>query len=332
MARVYLFDELGGLEKLYLKDVEPKDPGPGEVRYRVLSFAPNRADLYWLADTYYSSPTFPARLGLEANGVVDAVGPGVTEFKVGQRVSSMAHGDMRYCVFGEYAISPERYLIHCNEGLSAEGGSAIVGQIQTGYYALVEIANVQPRQTVMVTGGSGSSGTGAIQVAKSLGARVIATSRHHDKTDFLLGIGADAVIATEEEDVVRRIHEETDGKGVDVVFDNVTGSLMKRYMEGGLAFNARIFIVGILENNFDLVGGSLLYMFRTQATIHGYSIFNNNLIDEQLSRCKAFISKGIADGKFKPIIDSVFPFEQLLPAYDRLMSGKAIGKVIVTVP
>src|SRR5690606_20472581 len=174
----------GGLEKLYLKDMDPPLPASGEVRYKVQSFTPNRADLYWLANTYYSSPTFPARLGLEASGVVDAVGPGVTGFKVGERVSSMAHDNMRYCTHGEFAITPERYLMHCPDSLSIEGGCSIVSQAQTAYYGLVEIANVQPGQTVLITGGSGSSGNGAIQVAKALGAHVLTTSRTHDKSDF----------------------------------------------------------------------------------------------------------------------------------------------------
>src|SRR5690606_19136066 len=98
---------------------------------------------------------------------------------------------------------------------SIEGGCSIVSQAQTAYYGLVEIANVQPGQTVLITGGSGSSGNGAIQVAKALGAHVLTTSRTHDKSDFLLGLGADAVIATDREDVVARILEETDGRGAD---------------------------------------------------------------------------------------------------------------------
>lgn len=203
-------------------------------------------------------------------------------------------------------------------------------QGQTAYYSLVEQADVRPGQSVLVTGGSGSSGNGAIMIAKALGARVLTTSRTADKREFLLGLGADAVIATDEEDVVKRIKEETGGKGVDVVIDNVTGSLMRRYIAGGLAHNARIFIVGMLELNFELTG-SLLDLLRANATIIGYSIFNHNRVDEQLARCKKFIAKAIAEGTLRPVIDSVFPFDRTMQAYERLISGKTKGKVIVRV-
>jgi NADPH:quinone reductase len=330
MAKILLFDKHGGIENLYFKDVVPPEPQAGEVRYRVESFTPNRADFFWVANTYYNSPTLPARVGLEACGVVDAVGPGVTEFKVGQRVSSLAQEDGNYCTHGEFAISRERYLVPCASHLSPEEGCTMWSQGQTAYYSLVELANVQPGQSVLVTAGSGSAGNGAIQIAKALGARVITTSRGTDKHDFLLGLGADAVIATDQENVADRIKEETDGKGVDVVFDNVTGSLMRRYIAGGLAQNARIFIVGMLELNFELTG-SMLDLLRANATITGYSIFNHNRVDAQLARAKKFIAKAIAEGTLKPVIDSVFPFDQTLQAYARLGSGETRGKVIVRV-
>jgi NADPH:quinone reductase-like Zn-dependent oxidoreductase len=323
------FDEVGGPDNLRFREVPLTAPGPGEVRYVVHAFALNRGDLFWLADTYYNSPELPARIGQEACGIVDAVGAGVSEFKIGDRVCSLVQEEGRYCVNGEFAITPERYLVPWPKGLPAAQACALWSQALTAYYPLVELAAVHAGQYVLVTAGSSTSGNGAIQMARLLGARVLTTSRSLEKRDFLLALGAQAVIATDREDVGERIRQETDGHGVDIVFDTVAGSLMPRYLEG-LASGARIFIVGALEGRFEL-SGPIIALIRSGASITGFSIFNHNLIDAQLARAKWFIGDAIAGGRLTAVIDRIVPFQKTVEAYRFLQTGRQRGKVVVQV-
>ncbi len=329
MAVILQFDRFGGPEVLEFRDVALADPGPGEVRYRVEAFALNRGDLFWLADSYYNSPVLPARIGQEAYGIVDAIGPDVVGFAPGDRVCSLVQEDGRYCVNGSFAISPARYLVHWSGGDRPEEGCAMWSQALTAYYALVELVAVGPGRTVMVTAGSSTAGNGAIQMARLLGARVIATSRTFAKRDFLLALGADVVIATDEEDLAARVREETGGRGADVVFDTVAGPMMARCIEA-LAPGARVFIVGALSNDLAL-SGSILPLVRAAATITGYSIFTYNREDALLARAKAFIAAAIADGRLRPVIDRVFPFTEAVEAYAYLASGAQRGKIVVRV-
>jgi NADPH:quinone reductase len=329
MPVILQFDRYGGPENLRFRDVPLPAPGPGEVRYAVEAFALNRGDLFWLADTYYNSPTLPARIGQEACGVVDAVGPGVSDFKIGDRVCSLVQEEGRYCVNGEFAITPQRYLVPWPHNLRAEEAAAVWSQALTAYYALVELAALQPGQSVLVTGASSTSGNGAVQMAKLLGARVLATSRTLDKQDFLRQIGADVVIGSDIDNVAERVLAATDGHGADVIFDTVAGSLMPRYLEA-LAANAQVYIVGALDDNFELAG-SIIPLVRAGASITGYSIYNHNRIDAHLTRAKAFIGAALAKRQLRPVIDRVIPFQDAIDGYRLLKQGKQRGKIVVRV-
>lgn len=329
MATILQFDRCGGPEVLAFREVEAPLPGPGEVRYRVEAFALNRGDLFWLQGTYFNAPVLPARIGQEAYGVVDAVGAGVAGFAVGDRVCSLPQEDGRYCVNGTFAISLARYLVHWSGIERPEDGCAMWSQALTAYYPLVELRAVGPGQTVLITAGSSTAGNGAIRMAKLLGAHVIATSRTFDKRAFLLGLGADAVIATDSEDLASRVREETGGRGADVVFDTVAGPMMPRYLDA-LAPGAGVFIVGALSGDLTL-SGPLLPLVRAGATITGYSVFICNRDDAMLGRAKAFVSAGIADGRLRPVIDRIFSFGETVDAYRYLQSGGQRGKIVVRV-
>ena len=327
MAVILQFDRFGGPDVLQFRDVVPPLPAAQEVRYRVEAFALNRGDLFWIEDRYYNSPQFPARVGQEAYGVVDAVGAGVCGFTPGDRVCSLVQDDGRYCVNGEFAISLARDLVHWTGPDNPEAGCAMWSQALTAYYPMVELSRLGPGDTILVTAGASTAGNGAIQMAKLLGARVIATSRTLAKRDFLRAIGADVVIATDCETLDARVREETGGRGVDLVYDTVAGPMMPCYL-GCLAPWAKIYIVGALSEDFGL-SGPILPLIRAGASITGFSVFNHNRIDEQLGRAKQFIAGAIAEGRLRPIIDRVFPFERTIEAYRYLASGVQRGKVIV---
>ncbi|MGH8596493.1 MAG: zinc-binding dehydrogenase, partial [Gammaproteobacteria bacterium] len=138
-------------------------------------------------------------------------------------------------------------------------------------------------------------------------------------------------IATDSQDVGERMRTETAGRGVDVILDTVAGSLMPRYFEG-LAHDAKIFIVGALEGNYELTG-PFLPLIQAAATIMGFSLYNNNRIDEQLARAKAFIGNAIAEKHLRPVIDRVVPFKDAIrKGYCDLAKGDQCGRIVVRVP
>jgi NADPH:quinone reductase-like Zn-dependent oxidoreductase len=329
MAVILQFDRFGGPEVLRFRDVPVPAPGPGEVQYRVEAFALNRGDLFWMEDRYYSSPALPARVGQEAYGVVEAVGEGVTGFAPGDRVCSLVQGDGDYCVNGSFAVSLARDLAHWTGGDDPVAGCAMWSQALTAYYPMVELGRVGPDSTVLVTAASSTAGNGAVQMAKLCGARVMATSRTLDKRDFLLGLGADAVIATDGLDLAAQVMALTGGRGVDLVYDTVAGPMMPRYFDC-LADWAQIYIVGALSDDLSF-SGPILPVIRAGASITGFSVFNHNRVDEQLDRAKAFIGQAIAEGRLTPVVDRVFPFAEAVEAYRYLASGVQRGKVVVRI-
>jgi NADPH:quinone reductase-like Zn-dependent oxidoreductase len=165
-------------------------------------------------------------------------------------------------------------------------------------------------------------------MAKLLGATVVTTTRTGAKHDFLISLGADAVIATDKEDLGTVLRELSGGRGVDVIFDLVAGSMIQRYLEG-LAHGAQVYIVGVLDGLE--MSGSVLPLIRAAATISGFSIFNHNPIDDQLQRAKTFIGNAFREGNLNPVIDRVFPFSKTIEAYQYLATGQQRGKIVVRV-
>jgi NADPH:quinone reductase-like Zn-dependent oxidoreductase len=329
MPIALIFEQTGGPDKLMFRDLPLPQPTGTEVRYSVEAFALNRGDLFWLSGVYYNMPELPARIGQEACGIVSAVGPEVTKFKVGDRVCSLVQEEGRYCVNGEFAVTPERFLVHCSSRMPPEEACAVWSQALTAYYPFVEMSKVQPGCTILVTAGSGTAGNGAIQMGKLLGARVLTTTRTKKKEAGLRALGAEVVIVDHGANLSARLQAETRGAGVEVVFDTVAGPMLPRYLEG-LAQNGRIYIVGALSGDLDL-SGPILPLVRSGASITGFSVFNNNRDAAQLERAKRFIGHAIERGELRAKIDRVMPFDKTIEAYEYLLSGRQFGKIVVRV-
>lgn len=228
---------------LNLVEVTPKEPGPGEVRYRVHAFALNRADLMAMEDTHYFLANYPSRVGWEACGTVDAIGEGVTAFKVGDRVTAIPGTDFDHGTAGEYAITLERFLMAWPDGYSAVEATSWCMQSFTAYFPVRRHRPIGSGDTVLVTAGSSSAAVGMTQLVKYLGGRVISATRTGEKADFLMAVGADVVVATDHENLAERMREVTDGVGVQVAYDCLGGDYVGNYVDG-MAFEGAIFIYG----------------------------------------------------------------------------------------
>jgi len=206
MPKIVRFHEVGGPEVLRIEEEVPKQPGNGEVRLKVQAVGLNRAELLFIRGHYVEPPKLPAGLGYEAAGVVDAVGPDVDKSWIDKRVAIIPAFSMNdYAMLGEEVIAPAAALGEYPAKLSPEEGAAVWMQYLTAYGALIAIAHLAKGDFVVIPAASSSVGIAAIEIVKAEGAISIATTRKSNKKAELLALGADYVIATEEEDIVARV-------------------------------------------------------------------------------------------------------------------------------
>ena len=329
MPKIVRFHQTGGPEVLKLEDVPLTEPGKGEIRLKVEAIGLNRAEVMFRSGQYLEVPQFPSRLGYEAAGVIDAIGPGTTGLRVGDRVSTVPSFPIgQYGVYGESAIVPAHAAAHYPANLSSIEGAAIWMQYLTAYGALIEYGNVRKDDSVLITAGSSSVGLAAIQIVKATGAVAIATTRGADKKAFLLEAGADHVIVTDQEDLVERGMSLTSGKGVRVVFDPIAGPLLIKLAEvtasGGI-----IFEYGALSPK--PTPFPLFPALAKGLTVRGYLLFEISKNPESLRRGKDYIYQGLESGSLKPVIDRTFPLEEIVKAHRYMESNQQQGKIVVTV-
>ncbi|MHB8713797.1 MAG: zinc-dependent alcohol dehydrogenase family protein, partial [Trichloromonadaceae bacterium] len=306
------------------------EPGPGEVRLQVEAIGLNRAEVMFRQGQYLETPELPSRIGYEAAGIVDAVGPGVIGVRIGDRVSTIPSFAMgRYGVYGESAIVPASAVARYPEHLSPMEGTAIWMQYLTAYGALVEFGRIKMGDPVLITAASSSVGLAAIQITRAAGALAIATTRGADKKQFLLDAGADQVIVTDEEDLVKRVMAMTDGKGARMVFDPVAGPFLET-LAAAAAPGGTIFEYGALSTQptpfplFAALGKGL--------TLRGYTLFEIVRDPEKLARGKQYIYDGLKSGALKPHIDRTFPLSAIVEAHRYMESNRQKGKIVIKVP
>jgi NADPH:quinone reductase-like Zn-dependent oxidoreductase len=330
MPKIVRFHEVGGPEVLRIEEEVPKQPGKGEVRLKVQAVGLNRAELLFIRDHYVEPPKLPAGLGYEAAGVVDAVGQDVDKSWVGKRVAIIPAFSMNdYAMLGEEVIAPAAALGEYPAKLSPEEGAAVWMQYLTAYGALIAIAHLAKGDFVVIPAASSSVGIAAIEIVKAEGAISIATTRKSNKKAELLALGADYVIATEEEDIVARVKEITGGKGARVTFDPVAGPLLEKLAEAA-AIGGIIFEYGWLS--MQPTPFPLLTALVKGLNIRGYSMMEITLNPEKLPAAKKYVYDRLADGRFRPKIAKIFPFAQTIEAYKYLESNAQVGKVVITVP
>lgn len=328
MPRSVRFHQYGNVDVLQFEDFDVPPPPADEVQIRVRAIGLNRAEVMFRNGAYVQEAEFPSPLGYEAAGTVAAIGSGVTGFADGDIVSVIPTLDMaRWPTYGELINIPARHVVRHPTNLSFEQAAASWMKFVTAWGALIEQAKLTAADFVIISAASSSVGIAAIQIARSVGATVIATTRTHAKADALRDAGAQHVIATAEEDLVARVREISGDKGVRVVFDPIGGPAIAQFAEvmavGGilLEYGALSPVEGPFPQ-FAVLGKSL--------TIKGYLYTEIVSDDAALERAKVFITKGLETGKLKPVISRIFPFDQIREATRFLESNAQIGKIVVT--
>ncbi|WP_326835327.1 zinc-dependent alcohol dehydrogenase family protein [Amycolatopsis rhabdoformis] len=329
MTRTVRFHELGGPDVLRLEEVPEPRAKAGEVLIHARAWGLNRADSLFRQGQYGVAPALPSGLGFEVAGVVAAVGEGVTDFHAGQAVSVVPGFDLlSYPMHGESVVAPANFVVAHPKELSFEQAASTWMQYITAYGGLVDLANTRPGDTVVISAASSSVGLAAIQIARREGAKTIALTRTSAKRQRLLDAGADAVVATTEEDVVARILELTDGRGARVLFDPVGGAALAGLISAA-ATGAFLVVYGVLD--FTPATVSVLDLLLKRLTIRGFGVMELALDDPgRLAAAVDHVRKGITDGDLVPVIDQVFPLADFAEAHRRLESNGQVGKIVVS--
>jgi len=329
MVKIVRFHATGSADVLKLEDLPTPEPKEGEVRLKVEAIGLNRAEVMFREGQYLETPKLPSLLGYEASGVVEAVGPGVSDIQVGERFSTIPAFSMReYGVYGESVVVPTHAIAAYPENLSAIEGAAIWMQYLTAYGALIEYGQIKSQDYVLITAASSSVGSAAIQLVKAVGAVAIATTRGAAKKQMLLDSGADHVIVTDEEDLPSRVMEITSGHGADLIFDPVAGPLLETLAQAA-AQRATIFEYGALSSA--PTPFPLFLALQKGLIVRGYTLFENTSAPEKLARGKRYVYDSLKSGKLKPVIDRTFPLSDIVEAHRYMESNQQNGKIVVTV-
>jgi len=330
MPKIVRFHRLGGPENLQIEELPSQEPGKDEVRLRVQAVGLNRAESMFYRGQYLEQPHFPARMGYEAAGIIDAVGVGVDKGWIGKAVATVPGFSMtRYGTLGEEAIVPATALGEYPANLTPTQAAAIWMQYLTAYGALVPVGGVKAGDFVSIPAASSSVGLAAIQMVRDAGATAIAVTRTGAKRAELLALGAHHVVASEEEDYVARIREITGGNGVRLTFDPVGGPFVEK-LAAASARGGIIFQYGLLS--LQPTPFPLMIALPNALSFRGYSLMEITLDPAKLKTALRNINERVADGRFVPRIAKTFPFAQTVEAYQYLESNQQIGKVVITVP
>ncbi|MBU3700836.1 MAG: NADPH:quinone oxidoreductase family protein [Acidimicrobiia bacterium] len=309
-------------EVLEWSEREMPSPGPGRLRVRVVSAAIGLPDAFMCAGSYAFSPRLPFVPGQEVCGVVEAVGEGTT-VPVGARVMGVTdffdgHGGLaEYCLMGETSsfVAPD--------GLDDDRAACFRIGYSTAWIGLVRRGAVQPGETVLVLGAAGGSGAAAIEVARALGARVIAVVSDAARAEFVTRLGAERVIDRTAGSLVDAVREATDGGGVDVVFDPVGGALASEAMRT-LVSGGRFLAVGFASGAW--ARPETAEMVRANWSFIGVYAGAVGRADNEIDQAR--LLDLVDEGRLRPSC-TVVGVSEVPAVVQQVADGRMIGKVVV---
>ena len=304
-------------------DVAIPDPNPKEVRIRVKAAGLNNSDLQTTYGNYrgYGHQGLPHILGQEASGIVDLVGNEVTEFTPGMRVVGHVKGG-----FAEYAIAPANELLTLPDNISFELGASLPIAYLTASMALVHRAKLKPGEWVLIHPGSGGVGTAAIQLAKLLGGKAIATAGTATKVERLIELGAGHAFDYSNTDIVAEIQRITNKKGVQVALD-VGGKVTLPQCLEAIVDGGRIVSYGYTTGIKATI--PLIKLIGRNVKLYGIALWFNENYQASWKTVQDLVIPAVAEGKIQPAIDDVVGLESVADALLRLEQRDVMGKIIV---
>ncbi|MDE2419391.1 MAG: NADPH:quinone oxidoreductase family protein [Burkholderiales bacterium] len=319
----WLCENPTGIDALTWKELPTPQPKAGEVLLEIKAASLNFPDILIVQNKYQMKPPLPFVPGSEYAGIVQAVGEGVTHLKVGQAVACLSGTGG----FGTHTLAPAALCMPLPQGFPMVDAAAFIMIYATSYHALVDRAQLTAGETVLVLGAAGGVGTAAIQIAKAMGAKVIAAASTQEKCDLCKKIGADATINYATENLREAIKALTDGKGPDVIYDPVGGDFAEPAFRS-IAWRGRYLVVGFASGPIPALPFNLALL--KGASIVG--VFWGDFAKREPKANAAMmmeLAKWYGQGKIKPVINRAMPMAELKIAYEHMGSRGVMGKLVM---
>lgn len=317
-------DQVGSLEAFRIVEVDRPEPGPGEVLVRVAACGVGYVDALWALGLYQETPTLPHTPGQEISGTIAAVGEGVAGFAEGDRVLARVWGG-----FAEYARAPVAEVQKIPDALGFPEAAAFRVNYLTAIHALQDRAALRPGERVLVLGAAGGVGIAAVQVAKLLGAEVMAVASTPEKRAFAAAHGADMTLDSDPEGWRERLLEAGGGRRPDVIVDPVCGPLFEAAFRS-ISWRGRHLVIGF-------VGGPIPALRANLSLLKGAGMIGVDVRQflakepergaEQMRQALSWVE----EGRLSPPIGRRFRFEEFAEALDFAHSGRGLGKTILDI-
>ena len=312
-----------GIDAVTWKELPTPVPAEGQVLIQIKAASLNFPDILIVQNKYQHKPALPFVPGSEYAGVIEAVGPGVTHLKVGQNVACLSGTGG----FGTHTLAPAAMCMPLPDGFSHVDAAAFIMIYATSHHALVDRAQLKAGETVLILGAAGGVGTSAIQIAKAMGAKVIAAASSDEKCALCKSIGADETINYSTQDLRESIKALTSGKGPDVIYDPVGGPYTEPAFRS-IAWRGRYLVVGFAAGPIPALPFNLMLL--KGASVVG--VFWGDFAKKEPKANAAMMMElagWYAKGTIKPVIDSTMPMAQLKEAYAHMSSRAVKGKLVL---
>ena len=326
--KAVLLEGFGGVDVLKVGEVERPKPGEGQVLVKVVATSINRPDLVQREGKYPPPPGDSEILGLEVAGVIEELGPGVTGWQLGERVMTLVGGGG----YAEYAVAYAGHLMRIPASMSFEEAACVCESYITAFLNVFMIGGLKDNNSVILHGGGGGVNTAGIQLCKALvpNTRIIVTA-NPAKMERVKGLGADLVIDfTQTPDFSDAVKEFTNKKGVDVILDHVGAKYLAPNMNS-LAYAGRLVLIGVISGIKAELNLALMMVKRQQ--IIG-SVLRSRPVKDKGEIVAEFTRTALpkfADRTIVPIIEKVFPIDQVVEAHRMMEEDKHFGKIVLKI-
>ena len=324
--KAWLCENPVGVQALKWTELPTPSPGADEVLIRIQAASLNFPDLLIVQNKYQMKPSLPFVPGSEYAGVIEAIGSDVKHLKVGQIVACLSGTGG----FATHTLAPAKLCLPLTPSFNAVDAAAFIMIYATSYHALVDRAELKAGETVLILGAAGGVGSSAIQIAKAVGAKVIAAASTDEKCALCRQLGADEVINYSEINFREQIKTLTNGLGPDVIYDPVGGEFSEPAFRS-IAWRGRYLVVGFAAGPIPALPFNLALL--KGASIVG--VFWGDFAKREPQKNAAMmttLTDWYEHKKIKPFIDSTMPMNQLIQAYDRMNSRAVQGKLVMVNP
>lgn len=321
--RALVCDAFGSPDELLIEERDEPKAGAGEIVVDVAAAGINFPDILMIAGQYQVKTQPPFIPGNEAAGVVAAIGDKVSRFAVGDKVIVTPPGG----AFAEKCVVDQNLAMPLPDELDFEQGAGYAITYGTSYHALKQSANLQPGETVLVLGAAGGVGITAVEIAKAMGARVIAAASSDKKLQFAVAAGADETINYSEVPLKDTVKALTDGKGADVIYDPVGGELADQALRA-TAWHGRYLVIGFASGDIPKFPANIVLL--KEASIIGvwWGTWAAKNAAQQISNMQELTAL-IASGQLHPRITESYALDDYKQAFRALTERRALGKVVL---